>query len=257
MRRSIPGFGNERPVDQMTLPAWRVARAEANTRRRDREEDARQEREDRANTDAHALSAARVKEAKQSVESPYATLRAALGWFKFEWQTALPLTLHEGWSSVEPMDALGAPAWTARMATYLFGRKPKAGEDPLSDQPPTDPLRLAWLWMSRSSSLFDRCGAVFLFRLACMDFDVIRTGLSMGGHCLCLTPCRPSTSCPCPSSPITETYAPWYAEKAIDRLRERVVKASRRDAPTVKRQAWMDRVGVGLSESQSIAEAGG
>src|SRR3990167_7330403 len=87
----------------------------------------------------------------------YRELREALTWFRAEWQDALPRRLHEtDPAAIEAGDSLGGAAWTERWRNYLMGE-------------PRDPLRRALAVMLRGP-LFDRIGAQFLFRLACLDF---------------------------------------------------------------------------------------
>jgi hypothetical protein len=207
------------------LPASRVARVEAAHRRAERQEDARREAEAAENLRRHQQRAAELEEAKRALASPWASLRAALEWYRTAWQAALPIAMHT--HDVEPLDAWGGPQWTARFKGYLFGH-PRDGVGPEADDIVRDPLRVALAAMARGS-LFERCGAVYLFRLGCLDFDPISAGLRM-------------------APPITHDYAGWYCETAIGRLRERMAQAQRRHE-----ESWQFRA---LSESQARAEAG-
>jgi hypothetical protein len=101
-------------------------------------------------------------------------------------------------------DVLGGPAWSKRFEAYLL-------------ESPRDPLRIAWAEMSRGS-MFDRAGARFLFCLASCDFDPRAAGLAMcdaQGRALVLP-----------------EFSSWYAEKAIDRLRERMDRLPDREKPS-------------------------
>lgn len=135
----------------------------------------------------------------RSTSPMYRDVRNAISWFRFHWTGSLPRRLHEGYSTVEPDDALGAPAWTARFRTFLT-------------EASHDPIRQAFETMAHGS-LFDRCGAQFLFRLACLDYEPERAGLAM-------TP------------PLLPEYATWYAEKAITRLAEVLNHLPEREKPS-------------------------
>lgn len=177
----------------------------------------------------------------------YRELHDALAWFRDAWGDAATNVgrLHEGWSSVEPGDQNGGPAWHRRFVRYLV------------NGPETyDPLRAAWARMRYTGGLADRTGAAYLFVLVCMDLDLRKAGLAMLGHCVCpqvhLPECRcddPARGrhqhgpCPSPSQPIWEEYVAWYTERAINRLRYHLEHPP--EAEPAARPAWMDRVGFG------------
>jgi len=164
----------------------------------------------------------------------YRSVSQALAWFRAEWQASLPQRIHEGWSSVEPDDALGAPAFTQRFLRYLL-----AGDDGQQ----RDPLRSALARMRRSGSVFERCGALYLFVLACSDFDPETAGKRMGGRCICQQPEHHERQCPVRTSPILAEYVVWYCEKALERLAEVMEQPQRRQGRAVERPHWMDRIG--------------
>jgi len=180
----------------------------------------------------HARSVAMAEEARRALASPYRDLREALDWFRAEWQAALPSRIHEH-GAVAPGDLLGGPAWTHRFSAWLSeGDAPDEGA-PV--RPPRDPLRRALWSMSRGSSLWDNAGAAFLFRLACLGYDVERTAAAM-------------------PDPLGHLYCGWYAEKAIGRLREVMAQEQRRLPARVDRLEWMDRLHIGRSDAQHAAE---
>lgn len=150
---------------------------------------------------------------RRATSPMYRDVRNAIGWFRFHWTASLPRRLHEGFSTVEPDDVLGAPAWSDRFRRFLT-------------EPSHDPIRQAFDTMARGS-LFDRCGAQFLFRLACLDFEPTSAGLAM-------TP------------PLLPEYATWYAEKAIARLSQVLARLPEREKPTGARlvdgppPAWIE-----------------
>lgn len=176
----------------------------------------------------HARSQRQAEDARRALASPHRSLSLALGWFADEWTASLPVVLHDATEE----DALGAPDWHERWRRWLFAHDP--GRDP-GDPRAYDPLRRAWVAMYRSGSAFDRAGAEYLFRLASLGFDVERAGLRM-------------------DPPITLRYVAWYAEKAIDRLREKVVEAQREKPREVPQPEWIARTGW-VSDAQAHAEA--
>jgi hypothetical protein len=161
----------------------------------------------------------------------YRSLREGIAWYRAEWQGALPSRLHEGWSTVEPDDALGTPAWSERFRRYLLASS-------------RDPVRSALAEMARGG-LGERVAARFLFRLACLDFDLRAAGLAMGG---CEHEVR-HARCEVPALPLGPEYVGFYADRALARLRERMERLPQRGRPSgariVERPAWMDRAGVG------------
>jgi hypothetical protein len=182
-------------------------------------------------------------------------LHDALAWFKETWETTLDRVgrLHEGWSTVEPGDRWGTPAWTDRFRRFI-----------VEGAETYDPVRMAWARMRFGGGLTDRAGGVFLFILACRDLDVAAAGLAMGGHCLCkpvhVRTCRcedPARRghqhgpCPNPSQPLFEEYAAWFAERAIDRLRWYLEHEP--EPRPLDRPAWMERIGFTTRE-QPVAD---
>lgn len=175
----------------------------------------------------------------------YRELHDALAWFRDAWRAAMePVDrLHEGWSSVEPGDHQGGPAWNRRFVRFLV-----VGAEHY------DPVRIAWAEMRYSGTLAERTGAAYLFIVACRDFDLRSAGLAMAGHCVCARVHLPECACtdpekwrhqhgPCPepAMPLFEEYAAWVAERAIARLRWRLDHP--RPARPVGRAEWMDRLG--------------
>ena len=151
----------------------------------------------------------------------YRELRDALSWFRAEWQADIPTRLHEGWSTVEPGDAWGAPAWTARFRRYLLtGGTPYPGT-----------TRYGLYRMSRGN-LLERVGAVYLFKLACLDFE---PGLAA----MAMTP------------PLLPEYAPYYCQHALGRLAQ--VMAMPEPLREVPRKEWMDRIDFRASEVRVVA----
>lgn len=211
------------------LPAFNVRRVEAAYKVAERERAAAEARAEAQRLDAHARSQQQAQEAQRALASPHRSLREALEWFRAEWQAALPVRLHEGWDSVEPGDVLGAPAWTHKWRLWL------SSVDPGDDAVPMDPLRRAHMAMTMSESLWERAGAAYLFRLGCLGFDPLSAGRNMPDR-------------------LPVTYTAWYAEKAIDRLRERMEQERHRPPGRVERPEWMDRLHIGKSDAQHAAE---
>lgn len=213
-------------------PAFTVRRAESQYKAA---EEARRRSEAQAETDRiaqNARSQQQAQEAQRALSSPHRSLREALVWFTDEWQASYPTRLHEAFS-VEADAVLGSPAWTERWKAWMNAN------DPLRDKdaPPTvEPIRRAHMALTMSESLWDRCAAAFLFRLACLGFDPLAAGRNM-------------------PSPLPVEYTAGYTEKAIDRLREKVAKEHQRPPGKVDRPEWMDRLHIGKSESQHEAEA--
>ena len=175
----------------------------------------------------------------------YRDLHDALAWFRDAWQDSIePVQrLHEGFSSVEPGDHHGGPAWHRRFVRYL-----------LDGAEHYDPVRRAWAEMRYKGNLAERTGAAFLFIVACRDFDLRSAGLEMAGHCVCDQVHLPECACedpakgrhqhgPCtdPAMPLFEEYAGWFAERAIARLRWHLDHPPA--ARPVGRAEWMDRLG--------------
>lgn len=206
----------------------------------------------------HKRSEVQAQAARMGIMAAWPSLRAAIGWFRREWQGALPRAMHEGADTVEPEDALGAPALTDRWRSYLLGQ---AGT---GDAP--EPIRQALRDMATGDNRYERCAAAFLFTMACLDFDPTTAGLRVKGHCMCdperdedgrfLTPHAAVRGCVMRILPLSPEFAPYYAQQAIDRLRERVVKLEKRGPRALPEPEWKGRLGIGLSESQAIAEAG-
>lgn len=200
-----------------------------------RQEDARRRAEaadELVRIEANARSEQQAQEAQRALSSPYRDLALALAWFRDEWQASFPRRIHEHDAEHQSGEVLGAPSWTERWKTWLSSNDPDRDAD---DPRPVEPLRRAWLALRASGSMFDRAGAEYLFRLACLDFAMERAALTM-------------------DPPLAHPYIAWYAEKAIDRLREQVVKERTKKPGTVGRPEWMDRVGIGKSEAQHAAE---
>jgi len=143
----------------------------------------------------------------------YRDLRGALDWFRREWQAELPERLHESAVHVDDLDHLGGPIMTERFKDYIGSGVMWVGDEVRSLETPRGLLRQVLSDMARGS-LLERQAARFLFLLACRDFDPESTGLAM----------RP---------PITFEYSPYYAEKALGRLRQRMEQREQR-----KRQPW-------------------
>lgn len=181
----------------------------------------------------------------------HAEVHAALAWFRDVWASTVDVArIHEGFASVEPGDQNGGPAWHRRFVRFIV-----EGPETYS------PVRMAWARMRYRGGLTDRTGAVFLFVLACRDFDLRSAGLEMLGHCVCpaihLPECgcadpeqgrHQHGACPSPSQPLFEEFVPWYAERAINRLREKLDEEP--PARTVERPAWMDRIGFETGDGQ-------
>lgn len=211
-------------------PTFTVRRAEAAYVEAERTRKEAEAKDTAARLDAHARSQQQAQEAQRALASPHRSLREALEWFRAEWQAALPVRLHEGWDSVEPGDVLGAPAWTHKWRTWLSSVDPGDGSVPVMD-----PLRRAHMAMTMSESLWERAGAAFLFRLGCLGFDPLSAARNM-------------------PDVLPVSYTAWYAEKAIDRLRERMENDRHKAPGRVDRPEWMDRLHIGKSEAQHEAE---
>lgn len=177
-------------------------------------------------------------------------LHDAVGWFRDAWQDALTRVdrLHEGWSSVEPEDQNGGPAWHRRFARFVL-----VGPETY------DPFRIAWARMRYTGGRAERAGAAFLFVLACRDFDLRTAGLAMAGHCVCPQTHLPECACadpargkhqhgPCssPSLPLFEEYVGWFAVGAIARLRDLLDHPP--DPTPVDRPGWMERTGFSAQQ---------
>lgn len=217
---------------RQTLPSFTVRRAEAAFKTAEKEREAAEAKATAERLTAHARSQQQAQEAQRALASPHRSLREALEWFRAEWQASLPVRLHEGWDSVEPGDVLGAPAWTLKWRNWLMS------VDPKDDTVPMDALRRAHMAMTMSESLWERSGAAFLFRLGCLGFDPLSAGRNM-------------------PDPLPVTYTAWYAEKAIDRLREKMEQERRKAPGRVERPEWMTRLGIGKSDAQANAEGAG
>ena len=196
-------------------------------------EEARKRAESAAETDRitqHARSQQQAEEAKRALASPHSSLRKALAWFRFEWTAADPVRLHKA-------DVAGdaSPEWSDRWKDWLTAHDENRDPQDDSTRPPFDPLRRGWLGLRRSSSMFDRAVAEYLFRVASLGFDLEAAALTM-------------------DPPQPPPYIAGYAEKAIDRLRERVEGERHRPAPTVPQPEWMGRLGIGKSDAQHAAE---
>lgn len=182
-------------------------------------------------------------------------LHDALAWFKDAWQDALSRVdrLHEGWSTVEPGDHNGGPAWTDRFARFVV----QGAES-------YDPLRMAWARMRFHGGLQERTGAAFLFLLACRDFDLRSSGMAMFGHCVCPQVHLPRCTCtdpergrhqhgpcPTPTQPLFEEYVGWVALCAISRLRDLVETPP--EPREVAQPGWMRRIGY-QARDRGVAE---
>ena len=176
-----------------------VTRAESEFERRRREAERAQADADRLNAKRCEVSQAARRAAELSLGSPHASLRDALNWFRWEWQAAIPTVMH---THSEDIGALGGPAWAERFRSYLMGRRLRDQPDGDAEGPMSDPFRACWARMWLAGSLADRIGAMFLFRLACLDWDWVRTGETM-------------------DPPIGDAYIELYTQQAIDRLRVR------------------------------------
>lgn len=208
-------------------PAFTVRRADEAYKRAEKAREAREARDEQARLAQHARSQQRAEAAREALAHPYRDLAIALAWFKDEWQASTILRLHD----IQD-DPNGAPEWTERWKRWLEAHDPARDAD---DPWPWDPLRRAHLAMRASDSAFDRAGADYLFRLACLGFDMERAALAM-------------------DPPLALPFIAWYAEKAIDRLREKVQAARTKPASIVPRPEWMARLRIGKSEAQHAAE---
>ncbi len=234
-------------VPKAELPAWRLRKAEATAAAALKTRNDAERARNVANAAAHNARAEKLFRAAMDVASPWSSLREAMDWFRREWQDVLPRRLHEGWSTVEDKDLLGGPTWDDRFKDYVFRSDGRAGEQ-------VEPLREAFAVMRLKGNSFERIGAAYLFALASMDFDINGAALAMGGHCFCLwdvpdkgitmTPPHHGKPCPMPSAPLMPEYAGWYAEKAIDRLRERTLAILRRPPRAVEKPDWIDATKV-------------
>ena len=185
----------------------------------------------------HDQSEKRAQRERMEVARPWPSLLGQLGWFKRQWLEGLPAALHRSGGHIEPDDVHGSPELTQKWRTYI-GRM-----DDLSEREP-EPVRDAIRYLATGPNRYDRLGARFLFALACADFEPVKAGWEMRGVCVCLSD-EEHQLAPCPAMPLSDEYSPWYAERAIERLRQVVMKRAQR------------RPGVRISESQAIAEAGG
>jgi hypothetical protein len=204
----------------------------------------------------YGQSQVRAQAERMSVVNEWPAYRSAVGWFKREWQGALPRALHIA-GAVEPEDAYGAPALTDRWRSYLYGQV-GSGDTP-------EPIRAAMGAMAVSGNRYERCAAAFLFVMACMDFDAGKAGLHVSRHCLCeperdesgrfLTPHANTRACVMRILPLSPEYAPYYAQQAIERLRERVVMVEGRPQRALPEPEWKSRLQIGKSDAQYAAEA--
>jgi hypothetical protein len=163
-------------------------------------------------------------------------LRTRLAWYRAIVAADAPLKLHHmdiGW------DATGAPSMTRAFVRYITEEASQ--------------LQQALATMARGGPS-DRTGALYLYLLACSDFDPVTAGQRMVGchhtpRCAddpgseALRRAMVPITCSAPLLPLPDSYAPWYAEKALARLRERL--AAKPPARKVTRPAWMDRAGIG------------
>jgi len=143
----------------------------------------------------------------------YRDLRVALEWFKEEWQTDLPEKLHEASVHVSELDHLGGPSMTERFLHYLDSGVLWVGDEVWRLERAHGRLRQVLTDMARGSFI-ERRAARFLFVLACQDFDPERAGMAMTPR-------------------LTSDYSPYYTEKVIARLRERMEQAEER-----RHQPW-------------------
>lgn len=137
----------------------------------------------------------------------YPDLRKALAWFRTVWQEDLPRRLHESASHVGDEDHLGGPEMTERFKAYIGSGVVWIDGEPVKQDGPRGPVRRAFVGMATSSRL-EQDAARFLFALVCRDFDPVAAGLSL-------------------EPPLMPSYSPYYAEKAIARLAERMERAER------------------------------
>lgn len=219
------GLSESQAIANAMPVAARVARAESAYKRAQKEREAEEAKAEQERLKRHARSQQQAQEAHRALASPHRSLALALAWFREEWTAATPARVH----AANVVDEMGAPQWTERYRTWLMEVD---WDDPAR---PRDPLRMAHVAMRASESLFDKYGAEYLFRVACMGWDLLSAATVM-------------------DPPIAVPYVAWYAEKAIDRLREKVELERHRPAPKVDRPEWMDRLGIGRSEAQANAE---
>lgn len=215
-------------------PVFNVRRAEAAYVEAERKRKEAEAKEVARITSAHARRQQEREDAQRALSSPHSSLREALAWFEDEWTATFPMALHEPFS-VEPGDVLGATAWTERWKRWVKAHDLNRDAD---DPRPYDALRRAHTSLTMSTSLWDRCAAAFLFRLACCAFDPLAAGRNM-------------------PDVLPVPYTAGYTEKAIDRLREVVARERTRQPSEARRPEWMDRLDIGKSEAQHKAEEAG
>jgi hypothetical protein len=139
----------------------------------------------------------------------YRELRDAITWFQEEWQADIPAKLHESAAHVSDDDHLGGPAMTDRFVAYLDSGVMWVDGEPRRLARPKGRLRQALTSMAVSSGL-ERQAAHFLFVLACVGFDPVAAGRRI-------------------SPPLGSEHSPYYAEKAIARLRQRMERREERE----------------------------
>lgn len=238
----------------MTLTPSRIARANAAYDRQVKANSAAAAAASLRYTQEHDRSERAAERERMAIVRPWPGLLASIGWFKREWQDALPRHLHDAWDTVEPGDSLGSPRLNDRWRAYLFG-----GTDT------HEPIRHALRGMALSSDRSDRVGAAYLFTLACMDFQPALAGWALAGHCACYierddlgkpTEAHPEhpTVCTDRLLPLPDEYVLDYAQRMIDRLRALVVRAERQLPRSLPEPEWKARLGIGVSESQHRAQ---
>lgn len=217
------------------VSASRTARAESRYREQEREAERAEQATALRYAREHEQSEGRAQRERMAVATPWPSLLGAIGWFKRQWLDGLPASLHRSGGHVEPDDTAGTPELTGRWRAYI------ARMDDLLEREP-EPIRDAIRYMATGPNRYDRLGARYLFALACADFEPVKAGWEMRGVCVCLT-AEEHALAPCPAMPISDEYSPWYAERAIERLRQVVMKRAQR------------RPGRVISEAQAEAEA--
>lgn len=161
------------------------------------------------------------------------SLAALLKWFRTEWQAEMG----SGRIHVRDTDAGGDPDWHARFRALVELPKVKDG-DPVEwtgSSSTSLPLRYHLRNMARASHR-GRTRAEFLFRLACLDFDVMVAARHTS---------------PAAWDHHGEQWALDFAENSLRRLHRRCIDPRWNDAEGPR--TFVQRR-IGKSEAQSAAE---
>lgn len=152
-----------------------------------------------------------------------------LAWYRSAWQAEMG----SGRTTVHLTDGGGAPEWHPRFAALILSAPVESDES----GNPLFPIRYHLQRLYRRSGTRGKHRALFLFKLACLDFDVQATARA---------------SSPAGWFEHGEAWARDYAELCLSRLYQRATSTEYNDGEGHPRR-FLPR--VGKSEAQHNAEA--